>query len=227
MAPAASLRPVNVPAPKIAHPYARSHARLLARLAREGVEPRVLEAFAEVPRHWFVSEALALAAYRDDALPIGAGQTTSRPSTIARMLMLLGLTGRERVLEIGAGSGFLTALLARLAARVYAIERVEALAQAARRRLVRARCFNATVRTGDGARGLPGHAPFDAIVAAAAGHPPPAWIAQLREDGGVLVFPMPEEGGAARLARWIRRGDEVQRELWDPCRFVPLVQGGA
>ncbi len=218
---------MKTPKPTLAHPYARSHARLLETLAAQGVDARVLGAFAAVPRHWFVSEALAPLAYRDDALPIGAGQTTSRPSTIARMLMLLNLQGHERVLEIGAGSGFLTALLAKLAARVYALERVEELAQAARRRLMRARCFNAIVRTADGAQGLAEHAPFDAIVVAAAGHPPPAWITQLKEKGGVLVFPMPERDGNARLARWIRQGNRLQKELWDPCRFVPLVQGSA
>ena len=118
---------MKTPKPTLAHPYARSHARLLETLAAQGVDARVLGAFAAVPRHWFVSEALAPLAYRDDALPIGAGQTTSRPSTIARMLMLLSLQGHERVLEIGAGSGFLTALLAKLAARVYALGRLVVL----------------------------------------------------------------------------------------------------
>ena len=206
------------------HPYARSHARLLASLAAQGVDARVLAAFAEVPRHWFVSEALAPLAYRDDALPIGAGQTTSRPSTIARMLMLLELSGDERVLEIGAGSGFLTALLCRLARHVYAVERIPDLVRKAEASLRRARCRNVLLRCGDGTEGLPEHAPFDAIVVAAAGAPARAWLEQLRE-GGVLVFPMPEGRDGARLVRVRKTASGIAHEVWDACRFVPLVRG--
>jgi len=207
------------------HRWRMQHLRMIERLRQIiGDRERILAAFAAVPRHWFVDEALALRAYEDAALPIGAGQTISRPSTVARMLALLDLKGDERVLEIGAGSGYQTALLCRLAKRVYAIERIEALVARARRSLKRARCLNVLLQCADGTEGWPQAAPFDAIVSAACGNPPEHWQQQLRV-GGVLVFPLPDPEHGARLARWRKTPEGWHKETFDPVRFVPLRQG--
>src|SRR2546427_909031 len=159
--------------------YAAQRRRMVVRLERAGVnDPRVLAAFAHVPRHRLLPEALAGQAYRDTALPIGDGQTISAPSVVAAMSQALELFGHETVLEVGTGSAYQAAILARLAARVISIERVPRLAARARRQLDALGVDNGLVYLGDGSRGRPTEAPFDAIGVTAAGprgpDPPPA-----------------------------------------------------
>jgi protein-L-isoaspartate(D-aspartate) O-methyltransferase len=198
---------------------------MVQRLARAGIvtDLRVLGALAAVPRHLLVPEGLREAAYREAALPIGEGQTISAPAVVGAMSQALELRGGETVLEVGTGSGYQAALLARLAARVVSIERLPELAARARGVL---RCLgvsNVVVHVGDGTRGLPGEAPFDAIVVTAGGPDvPPPLLAQLA-PGGRLVGPF----GARREQRLLRvrrsASGEWVREVLGRCRFVQLV----
>jgi protein-L-isoaspartate(D-aspartate) O-methyltransferase len=184
-------------------------------------DARVLAAVAAVPRHLFVPEALSRFAWENTALPIGAGQTISQPVVVARMCELLQLTGDERVLDVGAGSGYHAAILAHVAREVWSIERKPELAEQARRNLGATGIDNVHVIVGDGSRGLPEQAPFEAINVAAAAHDvPPALVEQLA-DGGRLVAPI--DGREQRLLLLRRRGDTFERTFLDPVRFVPLV----
>lgn len=203
--------------------YRRDRRRMVAELRAAGVEDlAVLHAFDAVPRHRFVPEAVAHRAYEDAALPLGHGQTISRPSVHAAHLVLAELNGRERVLEIGTGSGFQTALLAALCGHVYSVERVDPLAEAARERLASLGIDNVTLRTGDGSRGWPERAPFDAVlVGAAAPRVPEPLVEQLAEGGRLLVPVGDDEGQQLRLVR--RRGEGLEEEVVDAARFVPLV----
>jgi protein-L-isoaspartate(D-aspartate) O-methyltransferase len=194
------------------------------RLARSGVrDARVLDAFASVPRHRLLPEALAGQAYRDTALPIGEGQTISAPSVVAAMSQALELAGHETVLEVGTGSAYQTAILARLAARVISIERVPRLASSARRSLDALGVDNAVVYLGDGSRGRPAEAPFDAIVVTAAGPSVPEPLLAQLAVGGRLVGPFGERAEQELLR--VRRiaADRYTRELIGRCRFVDLV----
>ena len=194
------------------------------RLARAGVrDRRVLEAFATIPRHRLVPEVLHGNAYRDAALPIGAGQTISAPQVVAAMTEALGLTGRETVLEIGTGSGYQTAILSRLAARVVSIERVPRLAARARTALDLLGVSNVVVYLGDGSTGRPSEAPFDAIVVTAGGPEVPAPLLDQLALGGALVGPFGrrEEQQLVRV-RHTRR-NLFEREVLGRCRFVDLV----
>ncbi len=203
--------------------FRRDRRRLVERLRSAGIEDlAILHAFDSVPRHCFVPEALQHQAYDDAALPIGHGQTISRPSVHAHHLQLAGLVGGERVLEVGTGSGFQTALLVALGTDVYSVERVESLAERARLRL-EAIGLSAHIQVGDGSRGWPERAPFDVIlVGAAAPSLPGALLAQLGE-GGRLVVPIGEEREQT-LLRITRSGSEFARETVDRARFVPLVE---
>jgi protein-L-isoaspartate(D-aspartate) O-methyltransferase len=184
-------------------------------------DERVLEAVAAVPRHLFVPDALSRFAWENTALPIGSGQTISQPVVVARMCEVLELNGNENVLDVGTGSGYHAAVLAHLAREVWSIERKPKLAEQARQNLAAAVIENVHVVVGDGSRGLPEHAPFDAInVAAAAREVPPALEEQLA-DGGRLVAPI--DGGNQRLLVDRRRGDKLERRNLEPVRFVPLV----
>jgi protein-L-isoaspartate(D-aspartate) O-methyltransferase len=185
-------------------------------------DPRVLDAMLRVPRHEFVSPAHRTQAYEDHPLPIGEGQTISQPYVVALMLESLQLAPDEKVLEVGAGSGYATALLAELAAQVYSIERHDALAAGAREVLVRLGYTNVKVLTGDGTLGLPAVAPFDAIlVSAGASTVPAALVAQLSEGGRMIV---PVGTGDSQQLQFIRIVDGrpviSPREL---VRFVPLI----
>jgi protein-L-isoaspartate(D-aspartate) O-methyltransferase len=194
------------------------------RLARGGVsDPRVLDAFAQVPRHRLLPEALAGQAYRDTAIPIGDGQTISAPSVVAAMSQALALEGHETVLEVGTGSAYQAAILVRLAARVISIERVPRLAAQARRNLDALGVTNAIVYLGDGSRGRPGDAPFDAIVVTAAGPSVPEPLLAQLAVGGRLVGPFGERDEQQLLR--IRRIDRERytQELIGRCRFVDLV----
>ena len=182
----------------------------------------MLGAVGETPRHLFVPEALLGRAYEDVALPIGQGQTISRPLTHARYLVALELRGRERVLEVGTGSGYQAALLSQLAAQVFTVERLAPLATRARDALAMAGVRNVTVLAGDGTLGWRPYAPYDAILVAAAGpHVPPPLLEQLA-DGGRLLAPIGTEQVQA-IVRITRRGADLVEEQLAPASFVPLI----
>ncbi len=186
-------------------------------------DPRVLEAMAEVPRHLFVPEALQGRAYGDHALPIDANQTISQPYIVARMTELLEADKSSRVLEIGAGSGYQTAVLARVAGQVYAIERIPELARQAQARIRSLGVYNATVKCFDGTMGWSAHAPYDGILVAAGGpRVPEPLLAQLKV-GGRLVLPVGESRESQRLVRVIRTDEGFQHEEHGACAFVPLI----
>ena len=188
-------------------------------------DERVLDALRAVPRDRFVPEELQHEAWENVPLPIGCGQTISQPLVVARMCELLELDGGERVLDVGTGSGYHAALLARLAAEVYSIELHAELSDRAARALAAADAWNVTLAVGDGSRGLPEHAPYDAINVAAAAHRhvPPALLAQLA-PGGRLVAPV-EVHGDQYLALLREHGGELRSTRLERVRFVPLVSG--
>jgi protein-L-isoaspartate(D-aspartate) O-methyltransferase len=189
---------------------------------RDIVDERVLAAMERVPRELFVPPDLRPRAYDDAALPIGWGQTISQPYMVARILEELGLDGDERVLDVGTGSGYQAAVLSELVADVHSIERIPELAEQARRNLEAAGVENVDVHEGDGSRGLPEHAPFDAIAVAAAAPGFPHALYDQLTTGGRLVVPVGGRRGQ-RLEVIVRspEGPAVVRSV--PCRFVPLV----
>jgi protein-L-isoaspartate(D-aspartate) O-methyltransferase len=185
-------------------------------------DPCVLDAMLRVPRHQFVPEAHRSDAYEDHPLPIGDGQTISQPYVVALMLESLRLTPSDKVLEIGTGSGYATALLAELTAQVFSIERHPALAETAREVLATLGYTNARVFIGDGTLGLPATAPFDAIlVSAASPAVPPALLAQLRDPGRMMIPIGSADSQQLQLIRKINGENVVSRR--EPVRFVPLV----
>ena len=196
----------------------------LAQLVRaRGVrDRRLLEAIASVPRAEFVPPAHRERAYRDQPIPIPHDQVTTQPSLVAAMLEALALEGEERVLEVGTGYGFQTALLARLAGEVFSIERFADLAETAQRNLAGQRIRNVEVAVGDGTAGLPERAPFDAIVVSAAFTSVPEPLAAQLRDGGRLVQPM-GPGGRDQVTLFERRGDSLEpRAKVIPAHFVKL-----
>jgi protein-L-isoaspartate(D-aspartate) O-methyltransferase len=201
----------------------RRRAMVREQIRGRGIaDPRVLEAMLAVPRHEFVPVEAAGAAYQDRPLAIGEGQTISQPYMVAAMAEALELTGKERLLEVGTGSGYQAAVLSLLAAEVHTIEVFEPLARAAAERLARLGYTRVQVHTGDGSLGLPEAAPFEAIVVtAAAPQVPPPLVAQLAE-GGRLVIPVGDaEQQELRVIRKVG-GHTVERVL-HYCRFVPLI----
>jgi protein-L-isoaspartate(D-aspartate) O-methyltransferase len=188
-------------------------------------DERVLQAMLRVSRHEFVPEAYRTQAYEDHPLPIGEGQTISQPYIVAIMLEALGLQPTDSVLEVGAGSGYATALLAELTARVVAVERSALLAAGATQTLSRLGYGNVNVAVGDGSQGFAAGAPYDAILVSAATHAvPQALLSQLRDDGGRMVIPVgPAESQQLQLIR-VQAGRPVV-SLCGACRFVPLVSG--
>jgi protein-L-isoaspartate(D-aspartate) O-methyltransferase len=182
----------------------------------------VLRAVAQVPRHLFVPESLRHRAYEDEALPIGGGQTISQPWVQARSLELARFTGRERVLEVGGGSGYQTALLAQLADAVLSIERLHDLAGRARQALAAAGIRNATVVVGDGTLGWRPLAPFDVIIVAAASPAVPAPLAEQLTPGGRIILPVGERD-TQRLTVLERRDGELVPTAVSDVRFVPLL----
>ena len=205
----------------------RLRLQLVAELEREGrvTDDRVLEILAKTPRHLFAPDASLTAAYRDEPQPIGGGQTISQPTIVGMMTQALELTGKERVLEIGTGSGYQAAVLSHLAKRVFTIELLEPLGRAAARRLAELGHENVEVRVGDGYAGWPEQAPFDRIlVTAAPPEVPPALLAQLAE-GGVLVAPVGDQGVTQRLLRIRKVKGSLVHEDLGGVRFVPMVPG--
>jgi protein-L-isoaspartate(D-aspartate) O-methyltransferase len=192
-------------------------------LRKRGIwDERVLEAMATVPREEFVPRRSRYRAYADGALEIGGGQTISQPWIVAAILQALELRGEEQVLEIGTGSGYSTCLLGRLAGHVVSVERHAGLARLAAEHLRTCRAQNVELLVGDGSRGVPDRAPFDAIaVHAAAPAPPPALLEQLA-DGGRMVVPV-VSGSEEMLTLLRRRGAELETVELAPCRFVPLI----
>jgi protein-L-isoaspartate(D-aspartate) O-methyltransferase len=186
-------------------------------------DERVLGVMREVPRHFFVPEALQGRAYGDHALPIDANQTISQPYIVARMTELLELDDRSRVLEIGAGSGYQTAVLSRLAAQVYAIERIGDLAREAQARIRAQGIYNATVKCFDGTLGWSAHAPYDAVLVAAGGPNVPEPLKAQLKIGGRLVLPVGAVRESQRLVRVIRTEEGYETEDHGACAFVPLI----
>jgi protein-L-isoaspartate(D-aspartate) O-methyltransferase len=186
-------------------------------------DSKVLEAMRSIPRHAFVPDALQGRAYGDHALPISGSQTISQPYIVARMTELLEINSESRVLEIGAGSGYQTAILAKVAGQVYAIERIAALAREAQARIRQLNIYNATVKCFDGTLGWAANAPYDAILVAAGGPGiPEPLVAQLKV-GARLVVPVGDTREAQRLIRIIKTETGRKQEDHGPCAFVPLI----
>jgi len=203
--------------------YGGYRDRLVETLRAKGIRDlAVLKAVAEVPRHLFVPPALRAQAYEDTSLPIGNAQTISQPSTQARALEALRLGGREKVLEVGLGSGYQTALLGRLAGQVFAVERIAALAEAARSALDAAGARNVSILVGDGTLGWRAYAPYDAIVVAAASPEVPAPLLEQLAPGGRLLLPLGPRDAQVLTLVTLEASGPVREPLTD-ARFVPLV----
>ncbi len=202
--------------------------RLLMQLRGAGVtDHRVLGAIERIPRELFVPQSFLDQAYEDTALPIDLGQTISQPQVVALMTQALQVSDRHKVLEIGTGSGYQAAVLAKLCRRVYTIERHRALLEVATERLAQLRLHNVTTLLGDGLKGWPAQAPFDRIiVTAACGSDEPPWtLTEQLGVGGVMVIPMGDAKHRQRVVRFTRAPTGLEREdLW-PVRFVPLLPG--
>ncbi len=203
--------------------FDRARRRMIEELEARGIDgPRVLAVMGSIPRHEFVDEALRDRAYDDHPLPIGHGQTISQPFTVALMTEALELSGSERVLEIGTGSGYQTAVLARLCSNVYSVERINALAARARRALDAIGLYNVALQVGDGTIGWNAEAPYDAIiVTAATPQPPRPLLGQLRA-GGRLVVPLGDEHSQT-LVRYHVEASGIHEEEIGDCRFVKLL----
>ena len=200
--------------------------RLIAELRRGGIDDeRVLAVMTAIPREVFVSSTFVERAYDNMALPIGFGQTISQPLVVAAMTQALDLGPRMKVLEIGTGSGYQAAILAKLCRRLYTIERYKILAKDAEKRLLDLRIHNVVYHVGDGTKGWPPQAPFDRIiVTAAAGDMPTALIDQLAV-GGIMLVPVGDDPVNQTVERVVRTEDGFTREPIMPVRFVPLVGG--
>lgn len=204
--------------------FAHQRALMVQRhVAEKGIkDERVLQAMREVPRHLFVPTLVAAKAYGAGALPIGAKQTISQPYIVARMIELLDLTGKEKVLEIGTGTGYQAVVLSKLCAKVFSIERVNELALRAAELIRTLKIHNASVKVFDGTYGWSDQAPFDRIIVAAAAPEVPEPLLQQLSRTGKLVIPIGPEGNQ-RLARVTRVGTHLQVEDCGSAEFVPLV----
>ncbi len=204
--------------------YAHQRALMVERyVAARGIrDERILQAMRDVPRHLFVPKVMAAKAYGSGALPIGAKQTISQPYIVARMIDLLELTGKEKVLEIGTGTGYEAVVLSKLCAKVFSIERINELALRAAELIRELHVHNATVKVFDGTYGWSDQAPFDRIIVAAAAPEVPEPLVQQLARTGRLVLPIGPEGNQ-RLARVTRVGTGIQIEDCGSAEFVPLV----
>lgn len=197
---------------------------LLMLLRQQGIhDERLLQAIEAVPRERFVDEALSHKAYENTALPIGSGQTISQPYMVARMTELLQLTPTSRVLEIGTGSGYQTAILAHLVEHVCSVERIKGLQWQAKRRLKQLDLHNVSTRHGDGWLGWASRGPFDAIIVTAAPPEIPSALLEQLDEDGILVLPVGEQAQTLKCVQ--RRNNEFQIETVEAVRFVPLVKG--
>ena len=205
---------------------ARTRERLIARLREQGIaNPQVLDRIRAVPRHVFVDEALASRAYEDTALPIGHGQTISQPYIVARMTeALLEDASARKVLEVGTGCGYQTAVLAPLVVTLYSIERIAALQSRARKVLRDLGLRNVHLRHGDGFDGWAAYAPFDGILVAAAARAVPKALTDQLANGGRLIIPVGPDR-EQQLVRITKRGEQLERESLGAVTFVPLLQG--
>jgi protein-L-isoaspartate(D-aspartate) O-methyltransferase len=216
----ATQRTNSAPPPDFAHLRARMVQDYVA--GRGIKDERILQAMRDVPRHLFVPTLVAAKAYGSGALPIGAKQTISQPYIVARMIELLDLTGKEKVLEIGTGTGYQAVVLSKLCAKVFSIERVNELALRAAELIRTLKIYNATVKVFDGTYGWSDQAPFDRIIVAAAAPEVPKPLLEQLSRTGKLVIPIGAEGNQ-RLARVMRVGTRVQIEDCGTAEFVPLV----
>lgn len=202
----------------------RTRMRLVQRLRDAGiVSDRVLDVIGQIPRHIFLDEALSHRAYEDTALPIGYNQTLSQPYIVARMTELLLAHQPEKVLELGTGSGYQTAVLSQLFKEIYSVERIRPLQERARERLRQLNVRNVMLKHADGGMGWPERGPFDGIIVTAAPTEVPKELLDQLADGGVLIAPVGERDQV--LVEIIRRGDSFERRELEPVRFVPLLGG--
>ena len=213
---------------------ARTRERLIERLKAEGVRDiAVLERIRAVPRHLFVDEALASRAYEDTPLPIGFSQTISQPLVVALMTeaLIAGQEGKkiQKVLEIGTGSGYQTAVLAPFVQHIYSVERIQPLVQRARMKLAELKISNVSLRHADGWQGWKSQAPFQGILVAAAPERIPPELVEQLDDGGRMIIPIGAQLGARgamqKLMRVTRRGSEIEQQELLPVNFVPMVAG--
>jgi protein-L-isoaspartate(D-aspartate) O-methyltransferase len=203
--------------------FAQERRALIAELRAQGIhDEQVLAALGRVPRHLFVPPELLSYAYVNQPLPIGCGQTISQPYIVALSTEALALSPTDRVLEIGTGSGYQTAILAELAGEVYTVERLPELSEAARKRLSALGYTNVYFRVGDGTKGWPEKAPFDAILVTAAAPKPPKSLLDQLAEGGRMVIPI---GGRTSQDLWLlrKRDGRLERVYLCPCTFVPLI----
>jgi len=198
---------------------------MLALRQHRVTDPRVLAAFEQTPRELFVDQTFQGQAYADSALPISCGQTISQPSVVGIMTQALDVTPRCKVLEVGAGSGYQAAILARLARRVYAIERHRDLARRARERMEALDLSNVTIRTGDGTKGWPEQAPFDRIIVSAAAEDAPSTLLEQLRTGGIMVLPVGQSDEVQQLIRIEKTESGPSYRELTAVRFVPLLAG--
>ncbi len=198
--------------------------RLIEFLLANGItDQKVLQVIQALPREYFVSQAMIHQAYDNNALPIGQGQTISQPYIVAKMTQILELQQDSRVLEVGTGSGYQTAILSQLVDHVFSIERIKSLQWEAKRRLKQLDIYNVSTKHGDGWQGWAAKAPFDAIIVTAAAQTVPQALLEQLAEGGRLVIPVGEE--QQQLYKITRKGDEFISQLIEMVRFVPLVAG--
>ncbi|MDW6018060.1 protein-L-isoaspartate(D-aspartate) O-methyltransferase [Vibrio plantisponsor] len=198
--------------------------KLIQFLLANGItDQQVLQVIHQLPREYFVSQAMVHQAYDNNALPIGQGQTISQPYIVAKMTQMLELQRNSRVLEVGTGSGYQTAILSHLVEHVFSVERIKSLQWEAKRRLKQLDIYNVSTKHGDGWQGWAAKAPFDAIIVTAAAQKVPQALLDQLADGGRLVIPVGED--EQQLYKIIRKGDEFISQLIETVRFVPLVAG--
>ena len=198
--------------------------RLVFALRSNGItDPRILDAVEKTPREFFLDRAFQDRAFEDIPLPIACGQTISQPSVVGQMTQALDVTSRCKVLEVGAGSGYQSAILARLARRVYAVERHRPLAQQARARMEALALSTVAIMTGDGARGWPDQAPFDRILVTAAAEDPPALLIEQLRVGGIMVLPVGQSDDIQQLIKIVKTEAGLDYHELSEVRFVPLL----
>ncbi|PNH93269.1 protein-L-isoaspartate(D-aspartate) O-methyltransferase [Vibrio diazotrophicus] len=198
--------------------------KLIQFLLANGItDQQVLQVIHQLPREYFVSQAMVHQAYDNNALPIGQGQTISQPYIVAKMTQMLELKRNSRVLEVGTGSGYQTAILSHLVEHVFSVERIKSLQWEAKRRLKQLDIYNISTKHGDGWQGWAAKAPFDAIIVTAAAQKVPQALLDQLADGGRLVIPVGED--EQQLYKIIRKGDDFISQLIETVRFVPLVAG--